>query len=286
MQSLRLLLTMAVAASVHGQRSASAGRVIDNGIGEASSIRQARADQSRDGVGAVVDAIDRDHGDEQQPRIYVSQAESLLHILRNTEADRSSALSPPLHFEIEVDLSDESDFDHEDLSHFRRLQTTQADIGAKDTSTLLLQLSTVTPAISPSTTFNFKSVSFPQNTPSDKTDIASKLSILANDPAKTRGLSVLSVNTENGSVRGLQRGRSGSVRTLDMFTLRNGQVVEDAAAHVDVRKRIFMSPVVGKGKNQNFTCGVAHKEEWDDRMLFDGVWDEEWKAVRGRQDKD
>lgn len=75
MQSLRLLLTMAVAASVHGQRSDSAGRVIDNGIGEASSIRQARADRSHDGVSAVVDAIDRDHGDEQQPRIYVSQAE-------------------------------------------------------------------------------------------------------------------------------------------------------------------------------------------------------------------
>lgn len=96
---------------------------------------------------------------------------------------------------------------------------------------------------------------------------------------------MLSVNTENGSVRGLQRGRSGSVRTLDMFTLRNGQVVEDAAAHVDVRKRIFISSVVGKGKNQNFTCGVAHKEEWDDRMLFDGVWDEEWKGVRGPQDQ-
>ncbi|KAL3788815.1 hypothetical protein HJC23_006268 [Cyclotella cryptica] len=286
MKSLHLLLAMTIAASVHGQVGGSTERDLGTGSGEASSLRVAHADQRGDGVGvgAVFDRMSSDH-DEVQPRIHVSQAENLLHILRNTEADRSSPLSPPLHFEIEVDLSNESDAQDEDLSHFRRLQTTP-DAGAKESSTLLLQLSTATPAISPSTTYNFKSVSFPQNTPSDKTDIASKLSILVNDPAKTRGIAVLSVNTENGSVRGLQRGRSGSVRTLDMFTLRNGEVVEDAAAHMDARKRIFMSSVVGKGKNQNFTCGVEHKEEWDDRMLFEGVLDEGWKGVRGRLDEE
>jgi hypothetical protein len=115
---------------------------------------------------------------------------NLIDILRETEEDRSSPSSPPLHFEIEVDLSD--DEDAEDLSHFRRLQTSS--------STLLLQLATATSAITPATTFDFKSVDYPKGSKSNS--LASKLTVLVNDPTRTRGLTVLSVNTESGSVTG------------------------------------------------------------------------------------
>jgi hypothetical protein len=207
---------------------------------------------------------------------YVFHVKNLIDILRETEEDRSAPYSPPLHFEIEVDLLD--DKDDEDLSHFRRLQTSS--------STLLLQLATATSAITPETTFDFKSVDYPSG--ARPNNLANKLTVLVNDPTRTRGLTVLSVNAESGKVTGVQRGRSGNVRKLDMFVLEDGEIVGSVAAdhpvNWGVRKRMFMGPLLENSKNKSFTCGVEHKEQWDDRMLKHG-FGEDWNGVRGRQDE-
>jgi hypothetical protein len=85
---------------------------------------------------------------------------------------------PPLHFELEVNHPSSSE-DNRDLSHLRRLQTT--DAGEKPS--LLLQLSMAKSAVTPSTTYDFKLVSLPNNK-SINIDIASKLTVLANNTFK------------------------------------------------------------------------------------------------------
>jgi hypothetical protein len=88
-------------------------------------------------------------------------------------------------------------------------------------------------AVTPSTTYDFKLVSLPNNK-SINIDIASKLTVLANNTFKMRGLTVVTVNTNKGLISGLQRGRSGDVRKLEL-ALQNGELVEApqevAAAH-------------------------------------------------------
>ena len=195
----------------------------------------------------------------------------MVDILRETEDDRSASSAPPLHFEIEVDLSTENDGD--DLSHLRRLQVSPTTGERSLTSTLLLDLFTAPSAISPDTTFDFTSVSSPEP------DIASKLTVLVNDPTNTIGLTVLSVNTGTSKISGVQRGKSGSVRKLNMFKVEDGEIVTSAAR----QKRMFMGPIV-RGRHQSFTCGVEHKEEWDERMLRHES--DEWKGIRGGTDEE
>lgn len=184
-----------------------------------------------------------------------------------TEEDRRSSSAPPLHFDIEVDLLSSSSAENdEDFSHFRRLQSS--------TSTLLLQLATANSAITPSTTFDFQSVTLSDSS------LASKLTVLVNDPTKTRGITAMSVNTSTGKVSGIQRGRSGNVRKLDMFDIQGGEIVEALKPQM----RMFMEGVT-RAKHESFTCGVEHKEEWDDRRRLRQD-DDEWKGVRGNVDAD
>jgi hypothetical protein len=97
---------------------------------------------------------------------------------------------------------------------------------------------------------------------------ADELAVLINDPAKTRGLTVLAVNGDR--VSGVQRGGDGTVRQLDMFRVVDGEIVQDST--IAGRKRMFMGPVMMNRRNKNMTfhCGVEHKEEWDERFLLGG----------------
>ena len=90
---------------------------------------------------------------------------------------------------------------------------------------------------------------------------------------------MLSVNTGTSKISGVQRGKSGSVRTLDMFKVQDGEIAVSAAR----QKRMFMGPIV-RGRHQSFTCGVEHKEEWDERMLRQD--DNERRGVRGSHDEE
>ena len=82
---------------------------------------------------------------------------------------------------------------------------------------------------------------------------------------------------------GIQRGRSGNVRKLDMFDIQGGEIVEALKPQM----RMFMGGVT-RAKHESFTCGVEHKEEWDDRRRLSQDYDghDAWKGVRGNVDAD